>query len=202
MKQNTVLFCDGADFSHRLNAAHLIVDEHDADEYRIGTYRSFHFRRIDDTVGIYTDIGNLKALFFRQILTGMEYGVMFDCRGDDVTAFCFQFPGHSDQSPVIRFRAARCKDDLRRFRVDQGSDLSSRFFQGILRRCSHRIDRGSIAIILRKIRYHLIRDFLFYRSRCGIVEIHLSFFFHAFSFLNLFVIETGIQPQIRCFSEF
>ena len=69
----------------RLHDAGLIVGEHDGNQLRIRPDRALHIRRIQPTAAIHRNVGNFASLRC-QTLAGVEHGVMFDGRGDDMVA--------------------------------------------------------------------------------------------------------------------
>ena len=104
-----------------------------------------------------------------QIHAGMDDGVMFDLRRDDMIALILQLVCDPLQDPVVRLGAAGSEKNFRRIRSDQVRDLLPRVREAFFRAESGGIKAGRIPVNFRVIRDHFTYDFLLDRSRRRIV---------------------------------
>jgi hypothetical protein len=90
-----------------LHNSSFIVGKHNADQLRILTYGTLDIRRIYQAAGIHRNVCYLVT-FRRKIFAGVEDGMMFNRRADDVIA------GARDAKDceVICFRTAAGEYDL------------------------------------------------------------------------------------------
>ena len=74
---------------------------------------------------------------------------MLNRRRDDMLSLALVCQRSADQRQIVRLRAARRKDDLLLIAAERLRDLLFCFFNLILRRLSHVVQGGRIAVIFR-----------------------------------------------------
>ncbi len=160
---NVGLGCNLGDLAHWLQHTGFIVGQDDADQLRLRTQRSPHIVRIDHRATIHRQIGYRAAHLF-EALAGVQHGVVFHCRGDDVVARLHQ----AEQSQVVAFGAAAGEDDLRRTAVQQLGDLLTRLLDGRARLLSLLMNGGRVAKLLEEVGAHRLKH-LGRERRSGVV---------------------------------
>ena len=131
--------------------------------------RALYIRRIHQAAAIHRKIGYFASLGC-QMLAGVEYGVMFDGRGDDVVAR----PHHSKNCKIVAFRTAAGKYDLRGAAAQQCGHGFARALNRGPRLLPMMMDGGRVAEMLAKVRPHGIHHFGEHRSSRVVVEIDPS----------------------------
>ena len=145
VKGDTMSLCHRAERSNRLHRSDLIVCKHDAHQYRIGTYGSLQRLRADQPVPVHLEVGDVKAPLF-QIFTGMKYGVVFNPRRDDMSAFFTVCLGSRLQGPVVGLRPARRKINILPLRAERRCNRALCPVHRALRRRAERINRAGISV--------------------------------------------------------
>ena len=158
---------DGADLSHRLQCADLVVGHHHADELRIRPKGTAYVLGINHAGRIDGQKRDLDAAI-AQPLRRMEHGMMLDGAGDKVIARL----QHAGQGQVIALRAAAGEDDLRRAAPQQARHLLAGTLHGGPGTLAVKVDGGGVAELLGKPRAHG-REHL-RRERRGGIGIHVD----------------------------
>ena len=110
------------------------------------------------------------------MLAGVEYGVMFDGRGDDVVAGL----RHSKYRQIVGLRAAAGKHDLRGAAAQQRSHRFAGALDRGARLLSMMVDGGRVAEVLAKVGPHGLQHLGKHRGGRVVVEIdpsHLCCFY-------------------------
>ncbi len=105
----------GRDLRHRLDRPDLVIGQHHRNQHRAFGYGAGDLAGVDETLGIDTDVGNVKAELL-QVVAGVVHGMMFDRRRHDVVAGA-GLPlgeGHTLQRGVDRLCPAAGEDDVGR----------------------------------------------------------------------------------------
>src|SRR5258708_39115981 len=76
---------DPPDLVDELNYTRLVIGRHDRDELCLGAQGSLDIVGIDAAAAVHGNSGDFASLFF-ETLAGVQYGVMFDGRGNDMIA--------------------------------------------------------------------------------------------------------------------
>src|ERR1700678_1528294 len=100
-----------ADFGYRLDGADLVVGKHDGDQDGLvvnGPTQVFH---VDEAVGLYRQIGDAVAVFFKA-LAGVEDGLVLGDLGDDMVAALLVHLGDALDGEVVALGRAGVEDDL------------------------------------------------------------------------------------------
>ena len=133
--------------AHGLDDAGLVVGEHDADELGIRPRRcvrpsalSAHF---DHSLRRARQKGDLDAAL-RQLLGGMQHGVVLDAAGDQVVAG----REHAEQRHVVALGAAGGEDHLGGAAVQQPGDRLARAVHGGARVLAALMDGAGVAELL------------------------------------------------------
>src|SRR5437899_414091 len=111
MKRYFPSTADAANLANWLNGTHLVICIHDGDKDGFIRYRSSNIIGIDTAIGIYGYVGGFEAETF-QVLTGMQYGMVFYRRGNQMVALFLRGKRHPFNGKIITFRTAACKSDL------------------------------------------------------------------------------------------
>ena len=172
VEQDVMFMRDPSDLPDRFDRPDLVVGCHDGNEDRFRRDRFFDRFRIDKTVFVDVEIGDLRAALF-EILAGVQHGMMLDLRGDDMVPFRGISFKSGLERPVVGFTAAGGEIDLIFLCADHVRDLlpcpADRFFAS-----SRDLIKGrGIAVVLRKIREHGRDDFRRGLCGCCIVKINI-----------------------------
>ena len=131
---------DLADLFDGLDRAGLVVGHHDADELGIRPERAAHVGRIDDAFAAYGQKGHLDAALC-QALGGVEDGVVFDGRGDEVVAGLDE----SEDGEIVALGASAGEDDLGGAAVQQRGDRLAGVLDGGAGVLAVEVDRRGVA---------------------------------------------------------
>ena len=168
VEQDILFPADFSDLPDRLDGADFIVGIHDGHKAGILADRGFHLGRHDQSVFMYVQEGDFKALLF-QSFQCMQHRVMFKGGGDDMH-FAFRpadFSGGTDRL-IVRFASAGSEGDFARIGSDGRCNLSAGIFQDSLCLLSVFIQAGRVAPGFFKQRGHGLDGFLAHPG-CGCV---------------------------------
>jgi uncharacterized linocin/CFP29 family protein len=158
---------NGADTIHVLQHARLIVGVNDADELGVGLDRAAHVVGVEQAEAIDGQVCDLAANFF-EALAGVEDGVVFDGRSDDVIA------GLDDakKRKIIAFRTPAGEDDFCSAAVQQLRHLLASVFHSGSRLLALLVNRRRIAELFNEVRPHGVEDFRQQRAGSVVVEVY------------------------------
>ncbi len=141
----------------RLHGAEFVVGVHDGDKRGVGTQRFFDLIDSDDAVGIYGEIGDGDAVFFKR-LAGVKDGFVFDVGGDDVLGGAGSGADDSENGVIVGFGAAAGKDDFLRACSEKRGDLIAGSFDGGAGALANSVDRSGVAEVRGEIGKHRVED--------------------------------------------
>ena len=140
VEERALLLDDRADLLDRVDGADLVVGEHDRDQDRLVGHRRSHRRRVDASVLLDRQVGDVEALFL-EALAGVEHRLVLGLRRDDVVAAVLvELRGALDRQ-VVGLGRARGPDDLLAAGADERPDLLARVLDRLLRRPAEAVRR-------------------------------------------------------------
>ena len=125
----------------------------------------------DDAVGVYGEIGDGDAVFFKR-LAGVEDGFVFDIGGNDVFGGARSGTDDSENGVIVGFCAAAGEDNFLRACAEKRGDLIAGSFDGGTGALADSVDRGGVAEVDGEIGKHRVEDGGF--DGCGGVEIEVD----------------------------
>jgi hypothetical protein len=130
VEKNTAGLANLAYFREGLDDAGFVVGVHEGDKRGVRTDGAFEFRWIDKAGSADAEDRDLEILEVAEELEGVEYGVVFSGRGDDVFSPDRVGPGEADDSEVAGFGSARGENNLRRADAEDFSDIVAGLVDG------------------------------------------------------------------------
>ena len=130
-----------ADFRDRLQDADFVVGGHDRDQDGLVVHGALQVVEIDQAILLHRQIGHAVAEFL-EMLAGVEHGLVFGDRGDDVVALLAVHFRDALDGEVVALGGAGGEDDLFRGRADQLGDAFARQSPPLLPRPIRRGDCG------------------------------------------------------------
>ena len=158
VEKNSVLPGDQSDLFYGLDGTDLVIGGHHRDQDRLWPDLFLQILQTDDAVLIHIQIGDLRSALFRQVLAGMENGVMLDLRGDDMVSFILISLESSLQSPVVSLGAASGEIDLFFLCAQYVGDLFSGRCDAFFAPACQVIYTGWIPIQFTEIRQHRLHN--------------------------------------------
>ena len=152
----------GADFGEaldRLDRAGFVIGVHHRNQNGVRAEHGSEVLGIDDSGRIDGEDRNLKALVFRQMLGGVEHGMMLDRGNDEMFSFSRLGAGEAHHGEVAGFGATAGENDLMWPRTeDRGKTVA-----GVIHRrtgtTTSRVDRRGIAEFPFEERQHRLARF-------------------------------------------
>ena len=160
----------GRDLGERLDAADLVVREHDRDEDRLVGDRGVELVRVDAAVAVDRHLDDLEAEPL-EVLERVADGVVLDRRGHDPVAAGLARPRGALDREVVRLGAARREDDLARLRVQALRDALVGLVEPGPGLAPERVRGRRVAELLGQEREHRLERLGAEGRRGGVVEV-------------------------------
>ena len=141
------------DLLYWLEDAGFIVGHHNGDEPGIRTQRPADIVGINLSTAVHRNISDFTSHLF-QVLAGIQHGVMFDGRRNNVVAGA----GESEDSQVVAFGATAGKHDLGRTTSYKRRQRLAGSLNGCTRVLSMMVDGGRVAEVLTEVGTHGVED--------------------------------------------
>ena len=168
MEKDPVRSADFSEALDRLDRAGFVVGVHHRNQNGVRAEHGGEVLGIDDSRGINGEDRNLEAFLFRQMLGGMEHGVMLDRRDDEMFALCRLGAGESHHGEVAGFGAAAGENDLVRPRAEDRRETVAGVIHRRTGATTSRVDRRGVAEFPFEKRQHRLARFGRERGR-GVV---------------------------------
>jgi len=146
-----------SNFGERLHGAEFVVGVHDGDERGVRTKGFFDLVDGDDALGIYGEVGDGDAVFFKG-LAGVEDGFVFDVGCDDVLGCAGSGTNDSEDGVIVGLGATAGEDDLLRAGAEKSSDLIAGGFDGGAGTLANGVNGGGVAEFGGEIGKHRVED--------------------------------------------
>ena len=160
----------GRDFRDGIDGADLVVGVHH--RYHGGAVGDgvVHPVRLDHTVVIDREIGDLPATVF-ELLAGVEDGMVLGGGGDDVPTRFFQGICRAANGRVVGLGPAAGENHLAVTAVEDASDALTGRVQGVTGFLPDGVDAGSVAVQPSEIGQHRLQDALVHGRGAGVVKV-------------------------------
>ena len=168
-----------ADLLERLHRAKFVVRVHDRDEHGFRSNRSPQLLKINQAVRIHWQVGEGDAglafyslgTFLFECLAGVQDSfVLYLCR-DHMRGSAGTWSRDTKDSVIVGFSAATCEHNFLSARANERSNLFACGFNGRTGTLTRRVDRSSVAEIVRKIWEHRVKDLRVDRSGGVVIEV-------------------------------
>ena len=144
---------DLADLFYWLEDAGFIVGHHDGDESGIFAQSPADIVGVNLSPAVHRYVGDFTSHLF-QVLAGIQHGVMFDGRRNNVVAGA----GESEDSQVVAFGATAGKHDLGRTTSYKRRQRLAGSLNGCTRVLSMMVDGGRVAEALTEVGTHRVEN--------------------------------------------
>src|SRR6266487_6725998 len=145
MERDFLGSANAANLGNWLNGADFVISIHDGDKDSLIGDRSPDIVRIYTAIDIYWYVGGIEAETF-QVLTGMQYSMVFYGRGDQMVALFLRCKCHPLNRKIITLRTAACKSNLCWTTAKEIGHLLSCTINSLHCMASQRVDTARIAI--------------------------------------------------------